>query len=76
MDHLDFRASNPPDWDLFRDLHTADVHVEVIGVLVTELDCMQAARPRSTSITTATSSTTTPAGSSAVQSVHNWPQQS
>ena len=31
MDHLDFTAWNTPDWDLFRRLHTADVHVEVSG---------------------------------------------
>jgi hypothetical protein len=31
MDHLDFTAWNTPDWDLFRRLHTADVHVEVCG---------------------------------------------
>ena len=31
MGHLDFKAWNTPDWDLFRRLHTADVHVEVSG---------------------------------------------
>jgi hypothetical protein len=31
MEHLDFTAWNTPDWDLFRRLHTADVHVEVCG---------------------------------------------
>jgi hypothetical protein len=31
MDHLDFTAWNKPDWDLFRRLHTSDVHVEVGG---------------------------------------------
>jgi SnoaL-like protein len=35
MDHLDFTAWNTPDWDLFRQLHTADVHVEVSGQEVT-----------------------------------------
>jgi SnoaL-like domain len=31
MDYLDFTAWNTRDWDLFRRLHTADVHVEVSG---------------------------------------------
>ena len=31
MDDLDFTAWNTPDWDVFRQLHTADVHVEVSG---------------------------------------------
>ena len=31
MDHLDFTAWNTTDWDLFRQLHSADVHVEVNG---------------------------------------------
>jgi SnoaL-like protein len=31
MDDLDFTAWNTPDWDLFRQLHSADVHVEVNG---------------------------------------------
>lgn len=31
MEQLDFRAWNTPDWALFRDLHTADVHVEFAG---------------------------------------------
>ena len=31
MDDLDFTAWNTPDWDLFRHLHAADVHVEVSG---------------------------------------------
>jgi SnoaL-like protein len=35
MDHLDFTAWNTPDWDLFRQLHTEDVHVEVSGQEVT-----------------------------------------
>ena len=46
MDHLDFTAWNTPDWDLFRRLHTADVHVEVSGQEVTRgidahVDAMQ-----------------------------------
>jgi len=35
MDHLDFTAWNTPDWDLFRQLHTEDVHVQVSGQEVT-----------------------------------------
>jgi hypothetical protein len=31
MDRLDFTAWNTPDWNLFRQLHTADVPVEVSG---------------------------------------------
>jgi len=35
MEHLDCTAWNTPDWDLFRRLHTDEVHVEVSGAEVT-----------------------------------------
>lgn len=35
---LDFEAWNGPDWDLFRDLHTNDVVVEMMGQRTEGLD--------------------------------------